>query len=117
MHDKPQKKNTHGSTIWCTTNSEKKHALEQDLVHYKPRKKNTHWSTVWCTTNREKKHALESLEHDLVHDRGNNLLDIRLDFTCVGSSLFLKGTYGALNGGIFGASSNYRNLYYEKHAF
>ena len=28
-----------------------------------------------------------------------------IDFTCVGSSLFLKGKYGALNGGIFGASS------------
>jgi hypothetical protein len=52
-------KSTHWSTIWCTANREKKSA---------------HWSTIWCTRNREKKHTLE---HDLVHGRGNCLLDIR----------------------------------------
>ena len=54
MHDKPEKKTrigarfgaqqtakkgTHWSTIWCSTNREKKHALEHDLVPDKPWKK------------------------------------------------------------------------------
>ena len=56
------KKSTHWSTIWCTTNRQKKTASEHDLVHDKPpkkaligarfgaqqtAKKNTHWSTIW----------------------------------------------------------------------
>jgi hypothetical protein len=62
------------------------------------------------------------LEHDLVHEKprknarigapfgarqGNNLLAIRFRLIShvFESSLFLKGKYGALNGGIFGASS------------
>jgi len=51
VHDKPQKKSTHWSTIWRTTNrKKKKNALEHDLVHDKPPKKN-------------------ASEHDLVHDK------------------------------------------------
>ena len=57
--------------------------------------------------------------------QGNNLLAIRFRLIShvFESSLFLKGKYGALNGGIFGASSflTYTYIYItytgKKHAF
>ena len=84
--------------------------------------KNTNWSTIWCTTNRGKKKKKHELEHDLVHEKPWKKARIGarfgarqrkqftghpvpIDFTCDWSSFFLKGKYGALNGGIFGVSS------------
>ena len=84
VHDKTRKKkkNTHWSTIWCTTKPGKKNKrigarfgarqTAKKNTHWstvwctRHREKRTHWSAIWCTTDREKKHALE---HDLVHDK------------------------------------------------
>ena len=108
------KKNTNRSTIWCTTNFQKKHSSEHDLVHNKPQKKSTHWSTIWCTTNRKKKTRIGA-RFGARQRKQFTAHPVSIDFTCFLSSLILKGKYCALNGGIFGAS--FLKTYIRKSTF